>query len=371
MAAKAIVFAGAPLETELQQNFAPQSLGFDHEVLRLLRSSFNSTSSHKPRPKTVSTSWRSLPSLSTHIHASLSGMSSAFYPDSWFPDVGPVAPNMALSSMSPSRRRIEDKHGNDTRRQDGPGQWDDCDQRDHQTFATQRVAEGTNNFLTVDNESACLTSFRDVRAAHGQHNDHDGASGLTGPAEQGAFLVTPLACIPPPDLVSTFSTASVTVNLIVGIISIMPALNVPTRWGTRKVVELAVGDNTKAGFSITFWLTDSYRTMVAPLRCQDVVLIRNVALAPFNNTVRGSSLRGNLTKVHLLFRNQCSHVDIRGCYHLADMTSSRPAQSQLKIARRVWSWVFNFAGPRFPSEENSAWRRSSTFGWEDPPDDSQ
>ncbi|KAK7553472.1 hypothetical protein IWX49DRAFT_213936 [Phyllosticta citricarpa] len=143
---------------------------------------------------------------------------------------------------------------------------------------------------------------------------------------------------------------TIVINLIVGIISILPPHSKQTRYGLRDMAEILVGDETGIGFKITFWFAarDSQRanggaTTAPPeplrdalenLRLQDVVLIENVALDSFRDKVFGSSLRKsiqkNQTKLQLLARHG---VDKMG-----------GLQGVEKVAR-VKDWVSGFANP--------------------------
>ncbi|KAG7286177.1 hypothetical protein NEMBOFW57_008482 [Staphylotrichum longicolle] len=129
-----------------------------------------------------------------------------------------------------------------------------------------------------------------------------------------------------------------TFNLIVGIISISQPRAVKTRWGaTKYLVEVLVGDETKAGFAITYWLPYNSvdESPLAGLRPQDVVLVQNVALNVFNNKVYGSSLRKNLTKVHLLSRMKLDPQDTGGYYSTSDLSFPGSAHPQLEKTRRL------------------------------------
>ena len=192
-----------------------------------------------------------------------------------------------------------------------------------------------------------------------------------------SFAATPLPpChlsdvedIPSPKNVLSLVPATITVNLIAGIISIAQPRTVTTRYGRQlSLVELLVGDETKSGFGITFWLGgDSIpASVLANLQRQDVVLIRNVALNVFRGKVYGQSLRKGLTKVNLLWRKD------GGCfYSRRDMISRKPAlDPQLDKARKVKDWVIHFVGGDRPvtrSRRRTAARKS----WDQPPDDTQ
>lgn len=181
---------------------------------------------------------------------------------------------------------------------------------------------------------------------------------------QGDGYLTDLAGIPQAAHLTKIQPQTMTVNLVVGIISIAAPKAIKTRWGSsRTLVEVLVGDETRSGFAITFWLQsgDVDQSVLAGLRPQDVVLLQNVALNVFVGKVYGSSLRKNLTKVHLLHRKTLDATDIEGYYKVGDLASMRPAHPQLDKTRRVWEWVFKFVGGG----------KAAGHPWDLPPADTQ
>jgi hypothetical protein len=144
---------------------------------------------------------------------------------------------------------------------------------------------------------------------------------------------------------------TMTVNLIIGIISIPEPRAIKTRRGAPvELIEVLAGDETKSGFGINFWLSSSQsaqgdmRSLLSGLRPRDVVLIRNVALSSFRGKVYGQSLRKDMTKVHLLYRNRVDKNDVGGCYSAADLAVDEPAPPQVERTRRVREWVLKFVG---------------------------
>jgi len=141
------------------------------------------------------------------------------------------------------------------------------------------------------------------------------------------------------------------VNLIIGIISISVPRAINTRCGVDvELVEVLVGDETKSGFAINFWLSTSQamegdmKTILSGLRPQDIVLMRNIALSSFRGKVYGQSLRKEMTKVHLLYRNKIDRTDVGGCYSAADFEAGKEGHSQVEKTRIVREWVLRFVG---------------------------
>jgi hypothetical protein len=173
--------------------------------------------------------------------------------------------------------------------------------------------------------------------------------------------------VPPARYIMQINPQTVTVNLIVGIISIAQPRTVTTKWGkSMSLIEILVGDETKSGFAITFWLSrDAMVTSrVSRLRNQDVVLIQNVALHVFRGKVYGQSLRKDLTKVTLLWRR-----DGDGHYSTRGLARSNRAQSdpQREKTRQVKDWTLRFVGGRTAQRKTATSKKS----WDEPPDDTQ
>jgi hypothetical protein len=164
--------------------------------------------------------------------------------------------------------------------------------------------------------------------------------------------LTNLKDIPNAKYINSTHPQTMTVNLIVGIISIPQPRPIKTRRGADvELIEVLVGDETKSGFGVNFWLSSSQsvagdmRTVLGGLRPQDVVLMRNVALSSFKAKVYGQSLRKEMTKVHLLYRNRVDRSDIRGYYRASDLVQgSQQLHPQLEKTIKVREWVMKFVG---------------------------
>jgi hypothetical protein len=172
--------------------------------------------------------------------------------------------------------------------------------------------------------------------------------------------------IPSATYLRSIEPQTMTVNVIVGIISIAPprCVTTGTRWGKERqseLVELLVGDDTKTGFSITMWLppdlhvtwkdgaTDmpdgsrsTLRRSLRLLRPRDIVLIRNVALSSFRGKIHGQSLRNDITKVDLLFRKKQDRDDVGGSYTVQAVNSAGENDPQLMKVKKVRDWMVSF-----------------------------
>lgn len=168
--------------------------------------------------------------------------------------------------------------------------------------------------------------------------------------------LTDLNDIPNAKYLRSIQPQTKTVDIIVGIITVSPPREITTRRGGHvDLVELLVGDETKSGFGVNFWLggsgrsnnigKDTLRNILSNLRPQDIVLLKNVALSSFRDVVYGQSLRWDMTKVHLLYRNRVDKKDTGGCYTADDLCPEYDLSTPISKVRRVKEWVLHFVGP--------------------------
>ncbi|MCJ1472147.1 hypothetical protein MMC13_000794 [Lambiella insularis] len=166
--------------------------------------------------------------------------------------------------------------------------------------------------------------------------------------------LTSLSDIPNSSYLRSINPQTMTVNLIVGIISSPPPRTIRPRRGGRdlELIEMIVADETKAGFGINLWLpstdsqTSDLRAAVSTVRPQDVILVRNVALSSFRNNVYGQSLRKDMTKLDLMYRNLVDLHDQGGRYSAKDLANVSLTDAQITKVRRVQEWVMQFVGGR-------------------------
>ncbi|KAL2162061.1 hypothetical protein VTH06DRAFT_7846 [Thermothelomyces fergusii] len=188
-------------------------------------------------------------------------------------------------------------------------------------------------------------------------------------AVRGSDLVSDLKNVPSATYLLRIQPQTFTCNLIIGIISISQPRAVKTRWGaTKYLVELLVGDETKAGFAITYWLPSSNvdDSPLAGLRVKDIILMQNVAFNVYAKKVYGSSVRRNWTRVHLLYRMKLDSRDPGGYYSTSDLAATGNVHPQLDKTKRVRDWVLNFVGRDTRTNTNRQPR------WNQPPaDDTQ
>lgn len=182
--------------------------------------------------------------------------------------------------------------------------------------------------------------------------------------------LTDLSFIPNATYLDSIQPQTMTVNLIVGVISISPPRRVTTgkaynRPRQQELVELTVGDDTKTGFNITLWMPpnmhvgwrdrdeadtpvnptggrSNLRRAVKEIRPRDVVMLQHVALSSYQGKVHGQSLKGDVTKLDLLFRKKVDDDDLQGCYTVSNLRN--PTDPQVKKAKAVRDWLVEFVG---------------------------
>jgi hypothetical protein len=186
---------------------------------------------------------------------------------------------------------------------------------------------------SLEDSEMTISSDKDVKSTRMLH--------ITGP-------LSDLQNLPTARYLHSIAPQTMTVNLIVGILAVHPPRRVVTRqWKTElDIFELVVGDETRAGFAVNFWIkpdksaknseTDLGRSL-ASLRPHDIVLFRTVGLSTFQDRVYGQSLR-KLTTVELLHRKPVDVTDAVGFYQGRIQGGDQPL---LKV-RRVRNWMLRF-----------------------------
>lgn len=173
-----------------------------------------------------------------------------------------------------------------------------------------------------------------------------------------AYHLSDLEDIPSAGYLQSIAPQTITVNLIVGVIAMSPVRTVTTRRWNREMqlMEMLVGDDTRAGFGITFWLlggkstfgatpgNGDMETTLSNLRPRDIILLRTVALGSFGGKVHGQSLRKNMTRIDLLHRRVLDAGDEQGVYQGRDIESSSASNPQSLKVRKVRDWILQFVG---------------------------
>ncbi|KOC17244.1 hypothetical protein AFLA70_63g002590 [Aspergillus flavus AF70] len=199
--------------------------------------------------------------------------------------------------------------------------------------------------------------------------------------------ITDLQNVPSAAYLTSIVPQTMTANLIVGIVTIRPPRRIVTRrWKNElDLVEMVVGDDTRSGFGVTFWLppmeqriapghhdeSHELRQTLETLRPRDIVLLRMVGLSTFRERVYGQSLRKGTTKVDLLHRQRVDVTDAGGMYSARslinhDTTTKNDELLRVK-ARKVREWIRRFVSTTTESAGGDA-RKPTKRGPTLPPD---
>ncbi|KAL8710741.1 MAG: hypothetical protein Q9220_004759 [cf. Caloplaca sp. 1 TL-2023] len=168
--------------------------------------------------------------------------------------------------------------------------------------------------------------------------------------------ITDLRTIPSSSYLHSIDPQTMTVNLLIGLISLPPPRTIITRKDHRAVVlvEMIVGDETRAGFGVNLWLPnsdapgkgkDTMRSATEGLRPRDVLLMTNIALTSFRGRVYGQSLRRGVTGVELVYRFPLEGEEGMGVLGEREVMGGEGGEGvMLEKVRRVRGWVLGFVG---------------------------
>ena len=254
------------------------------------------------------------------------------------------------------------------------------------SYAIHEELPTTNVFNLDSVNDGSVYSIDESNREDRQEQEVENLEQIVVKAKPRSLNVTSLKDIPNSSVIRRLSPSTMSVDLIVGILSISPPKLIKTRKYGRLVelVEMIVADETKSGFGITIWLpvlkADSAKTtqggdlrsIIVNLRPQDIVLARNVALDSFRGKVYGQSLRKGVTKLDLLYRTVVDAYDQPGAYSWDELNRSTN-DPQLSKVKQLNEWVVAFVGvgKQRPSDGTGKTRRSVKQGWPQLPADTQ
>lgn len=197
--------------------------------------------------------------------------------------------------------------------------------------------------------------------------------GPNDPAVPPNLPLTDIRQIPAASHILSIAPQTITLNILCAVISVSQprAVTVRRRQSTMEILDLLVGDETRAGFSVSFWLppadsqgsragkheSEDLRAALQSTRAGDVVLIRNVALSVWRKAVYGQSLGRRWAR-------NCTRIEriedgavLRG--------TALPFGFMGRLAR-VRGWRDEFVGRRVLRKESKRGKRK--FEEELPPD---
>ncbi|KAK3350014.1 hypothetical protein B0T25DRAFT_255965 [Lasiosphaeria hispida] len=239
------------------------------------------------------------------------------------------------------------------------------------SLANQDPDQATSQLTNITPNTSLISTTTTSFSSDGNHNNTTSFASNNDPEAQpgttakeplhfrgaGAHL-SDLNDIPSASYLLRIQPQTMTCNLIVGVISVSAPRTYTTRYGPRRLVEVLVGDETRAGFAVTIWLPPEntsdksgggtaeaagFAAVLRWLRGGDVVLLLNVALKEFRKKVYGETLPRNLSRAYLLHRARLDEEDVAGHYSSADL-AAKAGHPQLEKTRRVRDWVVRFVG---------------------------
>lgn len=216
------------------------------------------------------------------------------------------------------------------------------------------------DYDSSNDSSSISTSFGESYTAFEQQIASSPRNQLTRTRLFSARL-TDLDHVPNAAYLNSITPQTMTVNIVVGVISIPVTRIMKSKWaGGRSMglVEMLVGDDRKAGFGINLWVSSDpnnsksslLETDLSHLRPQDIILARNVALGSFRGKVYGHSLQRDMTTLDLLYRNTIDASDTPGAFGMRELEDCDGNNDedliggQLAKLRRVRRWVMEFVG---------------------------
>ena len=356
---RVIFLTGAPLPSSLGwtevELCAPLQPGF----IERLPGSFSGISATNDNDKAPS--WRSLPLEKPHLPTGLTQMSrepQQFDDYDYSNDETSFlsAAELSYSSTGPNEYPSEHSQFSDSDKEDIYTQYYEHSFALHENIPSSQIVgvDSLDDSFTTDPEDVSI-AFSTISQSHHQEIHQLARSKLT------SSHLTDLKDLPNATYLRSITPQTMTVNLVVGIISIPQPRTIKTRKRGHSIdlVEILVGDDTKSGFGINIWLppsshsahkdsSDLLRNQTSHLRPQDVILAKTIALSSFRGKVYGQSLRRGMTTLDLLYRNVLDGDDVCGAFGAADLEQATIVatinEPQIRKLRDVKEWVMRFVG---------------------------
>lgn len=206
------------------------------------------------------------------------------------------------------------------------------------------LASSDDNTLLSSTSSIATTSFNATTNTSFSASSASKLAMTLVPEFDLAKEVTDLKQIPNAEFIAGINPQTVTVNVLAAVILIAPVRTVKLRkrpGNEMDIVELLLGDETRAGFTVSFWLVpaesqqeppDDLRETLKTLKLGDIVFIQHVALYVWKDCVYGQSLSRKFT------RNSTSLDVVNNGLNL-------PTATRAKVDR-IQGWKVNFLGSR-------------------------
>ena len=350
---RVLFLTGAPLLSSLTWE--------EDKLCAVLQPCFLESSEHHRPPvasaATAAPGWRSLPLVQPHLPTGLTQPDK----DGWAPGVQEEVEdetsflstsNLSFASATSNVDRNQGSWGSKMKDEKLLSQYYEHSFALHEDVASSQIlgsasAIANESFATEAEELSGALSDSDYET-----DDQLARSKLISSQLSG------LKDLPNAAYLYSIIPQTMTVDLVVGIISISQPRTVKTRRGGREVelVEILVGDDSRAGFGINMWLSpveerknfgprnEHLRNETLQLRPRDIVLARQVALCSLRGKVYGQSLRRGMTSLNLLYRNVVDKNDRRGAFRAKEFRDEGERNCQMTKVQKVKDWVLQFVG---------------------------
>lgn len=366
MAPNVLFFTGAPLSSSLNWDSDLLLEEFSSSIARFCGLSQDHVPAPPSTPSQAYASWRSSRLAREHLptgHSQVHAWSDEFKGNAAFFSVSHPSFSFAESLEGSSIYQVEENSSTCESVEDIISQFYEESFAVHEDLPSSQIPVPSfeNRLLLSDTEGES-TTYSTTSFATSSDISLNSRSVMASENKVPvpiAGQISGLEHIPNAAYLQSIQPQTMTVNVIVGIISISPPRSIQTRRGAVvEIVELLVGDETRSGFGINCWLPPSktsdktvgqpdLRSSLNILRPQDIILVKNLALSNFNRKVYGQSIRREMTKVALLFRNRIDREDMGGCYGAEDFKEAIGTNMHPQVAKtlRVKEWVLRFVGP--------------------------
>jgi hypothetical protein len=219
----------------------------------------------------------------------------------------------------------------------------------HDTLLSSQVAQNTaGGDRTISSSSFLTTSFGTTISEPNSEGNVEGPTLiLQVPLKMS---LTALGSLPTAQHLRSIYPQTPTPNVLCVLMTHPERREVFVRKGgyTMDLYEITVADDTNSGFKISFWLhpLNKHNTMAQPLlktletvKVGDILLLRNIALTAFRDTVYGQSLNPSIararTTIDVLMDSSGSHVG-----HLGGLPAS-----MVETFMRVKRWARTHVAP--------------------------
>lgn len=179
----------------------------------------------------------------------------------------------------------------------------------YDTLMSSQVVQDVAEDNTVTSSSFLTTSFGTTASGTSSHSPMD--SHVLVLQVPSAMAVTPLGSLPSAQHLRSIYPQTPTPNFLCALMTTPERREVFVRKGGYKMSlwEITVGDDTRSNFKVTFWLRPprdfnneqnhaqvQLLHVLERLQVGEILLLRNIALTSFRDTVYGQSLNTAITR---------------------------------------------------------------------------